>query len=542
MRVLPGIIAIFSIANVASAGHDRDGRALRAANNGAEGDAIMSTSIRLRAAFTLLCGLASLSAHAEGTNRNHAVYARTAEQISAAILQANNSGRPTIIRVARNTYEPTTSFDSDFGASRFPPVTGVVLITGHSANDTVFKTGGLRGFTVLAGGHLALLNLTIREGAAICSSQDCEERGGGAVLNREGVLWIERCVLSNNVAFHSEGTQAGHGGAILSVRGRLDVIDSTVENNTSLAGGGGIEISAGRASIRHSIIRGNSLRGGVGNEGLLMGGGLLISGATVSVVDSTFSANSAGELIDDWIGFGAAIHNTGGTVWMKNSSVVENTVVPVGSGAGIFNDSVMTIENSTIAGNSAGTLGGGIFNSGTLTLRGVTIARNEVLSGVLLGPAVGQPSYPPGCDVLARELCFTRGGGIWNEPGGRVILRTTALSENTKGEGEESDCSGTLISKGRNAISSDTDCIIQHAHSAQGADLVNLDLRLGELVDNAQPGDAYVPLLADSPLIDAGGRVSEDCTRRDQIGNARTDGNGDGNIRCDIGAIEFTEP
>ena len=64
------------------------------------------------------------------------------------------------------------------------------------------------------------------------------------------------------------------------------------------------------------------------------------------------------------------------------------------------------------------------------------------------------------------------------------------------------------------------------------------DPRLGSLVDNGTPGNAHLPLLSDSPAIDAGGTApadhgTGDCPWRDQIGRRRVGA-------CDIGAIEFT--
>ena len=45
------------------------------------------------------------------------------------------------------------------------------------------------------------------------------------------------------------------------------------------------------------------------------------------------------------------------------------------NGGGIYNEGILTIENSTIT-NSTSRLGGGIYNKGTVTIRGVTITNN----------------------------------------------------------------------------------------------------------------------------------------------------------------------
>ena len=51
-----------------------------------------------------------------------------------------------------------------------------------------------------------------------------------------------------------------------------------------------------------------------------------------------------------------------------------------GSGGGILNDGMLTLENSTIAGNTAAS-GGGISDEGTLTAVNVTIADNTASGG-----------------------------------------------------------------------------------------------------------------------------------------------------------------
>jgi hypothetical protein len=62
------------------------------------------------------------------------------------------------------------------------------------------------------------------------------------------------------------------------------------------------------------------------------------------------------------------------------------------------------------------------------------------------------------------------------------------------------------------------------------------------LRDNGGAGNAHFPVLGQSPLIDAGGLISTNCTKFDQIGQPRVDGDGDRLRECDIGAIEYQLP
>jgi hypothetical protein len=98
-----------------------------------------------------------------------------------------------------------------------------------------------------------------------------------------------------------------------------------------------------------------------------------------------------------------------------------------------------------------------------------------------------------------------------------------------------------MTSAGYTALGDTTDCSLVRAPGAppRRFDKVGIDPMLGELQDNGDAGYPHLPVLAGSPLIDAGGKVSKICARRDQLGQPRVDGNGDGNVLCDIGAIEY---
>ena len=77
-------------------------------------------------------------------------------------------------------------------------------------------------------------------------------------------------------------------------------------------------------------ISGVTIRNGGKTDGFLNGGGIVNRG-TLTLTNSTVSGNSAGSL---------------------------------GSGGGIFSFGTLTLTNSTVSGNSAGIHGGGISNTG----------------------------------------------------------------------------------------------------------------------------------------------------------------------------------
>jgi hypothetical protein len=79
---------------------------------------------------------------------------------------------------------------------------------------------------------------------------------------------------------------------------------------------------------------------------------------------------------------GGGIRNFGGTLTLQNSTLSGNSAVF--EGGGICNSGgTVNAQNSTLAGNSAGNSGGGIYNYyyGTLTLQNSLIVHNSAIGG-----------------------------------------------------------------------------------------------------------------------------------------------------------------
>ena len=103
------------------------------------------------------------------------------------------------------------------------------------------------------------------------------------------------------------------------------------------------------------------------------GGGLIDSGGTVNISNSTFANNSAT--------FGGGLYNESGTVNISNSTFANNSAGSNlgGDGGGLLNYlGTVSISNSTFANNSATfTYGGGLYNvGGTVKLGGSIMANN----------------------------------------------------------------------------------------------------------------------------------------------------------------------
>ncbi len=83
---------------------------------------------------------------------------------------------------------------------------------------------------------------------------------------------------------------------------------------------------------------------------------------------------------------GGGIYNAGGTLSIDNSTIsgnsADDTSASGGNGGGVYNSGTMTIDSSTVSGNTASTTiagngGGGIYNVGTLTVTNCSIDSNQ---------------------------------------------------------------------------------------------------------------------------------------------------------------------
>ncbi|MFK7805089.1 MAG: choice-of-anchor Q domain-containing protein [Anaerolineae bacterium] len=136
------------------------------------------------------------------------------------------------------------------------------------------------------------------------------------------------------------GNVTGSGGGILNV-GTLNLIKSTVRDNTATVNGGGIASDNNDAlSITDSTISGNTASGN--------GGGVFVNFTIdpVSIVNSTISQNGAasgGGIFVDFI-----------ALTLSSSTLYSNSASSVNGGGGIFSNDTLTVDNTIIAKSTNG--------------------------------------------------------------------------------------------------------------------------------------------------------------------------------------------
>ena len=231
-------------------------------------------------------------------------------------------------------------------------------------------------------------------------------------------------------------------------------------------------------------------------------GGAIHNYGTVTIHQSTLSGNIAGS--------GGAIYNAG-TLTVNQSTISGN--VSTRNGGGILNDGTLTVRNSTISGNSAGSNGGGLFNRRTATVTNSTISANSATN---------------------------KGGAIYNGWNSTLTLARSLLSGNSAADGaelynepEKDRIPAGIVNSNNGNLFGQNDNAGTSGFTPTASDLVpsvGLSAILASLADNSGGTQTHA-LVAGSPAIDAAG---DSGLATDQRGITRPQGAAD-----DIGAFEL---
>jgi CSLREA domain-containing protein len=374
------------------------------------------------------------------------------------------------------------------------PVTmnGSDLVLYNQANT--YYGGAVYAANGLSINHVIFVGNTAPGGGAVwvnggATSAINSDFDGNTASNVGGLVALGPLALSNTnfVSNTTTGNSLG-GGGVYAGNGAV-IIAGIFQGNVGMDAsnhGGALYVASGGTTISGTQFIGNQVPNG-------HGGAVLVNDGHHTVINATFSRNSAGSPITATQGGG--LYDYGGALTIQNTTFVSNTAG--GDGGGLFtNNGTVTVTNSTFYGNNS-SQGGGISNLGSaLTIINATLANNRASTSL--------------------------GDDLRSATGSTSILENTIVANGPA----VSDCLGTFIDGGGNVESGNSCGFSVANHSKPNTNLVP-----GPLADNG--GSTWTMALPlTSPAVDAA--VDANCPGTDQRGVARPQG-----PHCDSGTYEF---
>ena len=455
------------------------------------------------------------------------------------------------------------------GGAIYSNTTAELTLTATSVDDNhAFEDGGgifSSGYAGITGGSISD-NIAEGRGGGVYVAEESSTQlivdgtsftgntaryGGGAIFNDGGVV-----SMSNAAVGPDNISTDGHGGALYSYGGSVNLTDTNIDGNDAFGNGGGVYLSGAHPDYDGTVTMvGGSL---VGNEAFeyegegtepAFGGGLANYYGTAVLSQVTVSGNTV-------YGYGGGISSGyNATTEVFESEVTGNTAFtadsydPAGSGGGIFAYGQLSVESSTLSVNVADADGGGIgiCDSDPVTIVNSTISGNQATTGGgISNDACGSGSLMDtrvNNTTVTANTAFDSGGGIENTSA-PLRLDNSIVAGNLLDDGVNTspeDCVGTAASgiSIYNVLGVAGCGLVDGTNGNQaGSPASPLDPLLGPLASNGGPTNTH-ELLAGSPAIDAGdpgGTIDptpSSCELLDQRGIARPQGD-----YCDVGAFE----
>jgi hypothetical protein len=377
-----------------------------------------------------------------------------------------------------------------------------VTISGKGPKKTTLDGNGLDSVMQLGNGT----ERNSLEGVKVTGGNSTE--GVGGIFATGGRLTVKDVVFTDN---HTTASSAG--GAVLSPREKLTATGIKSVHNSG-AFGGGLYVQAGSAAITKGTIRASTIRDNTAS----FGGGLYANVNDLTILRTTIAENEATEgggidLVSNGNNPGNPRPQTG----IFASTISGNTA---SKGGGILADGnqpalgqlkqIVTVQNSTIAENETTAEGGGIMadNGVSMTLNNATVAYNTA-----------------DIDNTGGGV----GGGVHEHSGSTFSLGDSIVAANSVGgTGAGPQCQGSFTGDADGLV---IQTLVSGTCSFGGNYTIVPDALIGPLAKNGGPTKT-VKLKSGSPAIGFSGS----CPKRDQRGVKRP---AEG---CDSGSFERKRP
>jgi predicted outer membrane repeat protein len=387
------------------------------------------------------------------------------------------------------------------------------------------------------GGGIAITGGTLHLDHGFIANNTAENHGGGIYSTEDATVVISNTFFTEN--------RATRGGGIDN-DGQLTITDSDFIKNEAESRGGGIANDRGKVTLTGSTLKENLA---------LTGGGIANMFGAAYVIRTTFDGNQV-------LGVAGALYNDYKLV--ISSSVIKNN--KAGFGGGISNDGMLHLTHTRIEHNQSIGPGGGIYNAtgDELIIEHSTFYENQAGGSVPADESGGAIYINKGNvtinnSTISGNSAVDQGGAI-KQQGGILTINHSTIAFNGAAAGSGIYLADSGEMHIRNSINTNKgaggDC---HIHPANLAGFIAVDANLDSdgscpsfthqgqdpLLDNLQDNGGVTPthaLDANSPAVDAA--ALDGCMaveNVDQRGYVRIHS---GESACDLGAYEVggTEP
>ena len=415
-----------------------------------------------------------------------------------AVLTANDGGTIDLTALACSRITLAGAINVD--------VNNLTIIGAGADALTIDANHAGRAFMHSGSGTLSLQYMTVSNGSITLPTAL-----GGCIYSK-GSVTLNHATVADCQALG----QAGAGGGGIVALYQLTMLNSVLSGNSAVAavgasgtttaeGGGAVVL--GHLNLVNSTVSGNLVHTVAGKA---IGGGLYVHG-TLSCKYSTIDTNTASVAQfsagggDYGTGGGLAfMHYGSGQSFTMSSCSVHHNMADAGAGVVLSeqDNATASIRNSTISTNTANYEGGGLVEGTRLTLSNSTVAFN---------------------------VAGSYGGGGLIASGDTLTMESSIVADNgPSGSAFAADLDGTSTVSGHNNIVKVVGTMV-----ILPIGTVRLDPQLGPLRDNGGITHTHA-LLPASPAIDSGNNKANLGTDQRSTGFPRVIG-----IAADIGAFEF---
>ena len=208
-----------------------------------------------------------------------------------------------------------------------------------------------------------------------------------------------------------------YGGGLLVVGASPTLINCTFSGSSGSGFGGGISNFSSSPTLTNCTFSGNSANSGGGMHNS--------SSSSPTLTNCTFSGNSA-----SGSGYGGAMYNIASAPVLTNCTFSSNTAASSGGGMSNSSSSSPTLTNCTFSGNSASGLGGGMYNtSSSPMLSGCIFSTNSADSGAgMYNSSASSPALSN--STFKSNSAKHTGGGMNNAASSSPTLTDCTFSGN----------------------------------------------------------------------------------------------------------------